>query len=135
MSTLNVPISINGGTTVPTSGLSERELFIDTQRKYLYACFDKSGKAEPIKVKSADNAVEMKSQWFNINCDTPTFEVGGFKFNGEDFVSANPNTGTYTFVDMTLIDLHKLVLKENSPTYGTNLPVTGEEGQVFFKIG
>ena len=52
-------------------------------------------------------------------------------YDGSKFTSAT----TYIMDKLSVTNLTKLVLKQDSGVYGTNLPSTGVEGQVFFKIG
>lgn len=132
MSTLTVPVSINGDTKDP-SGLEERELFLNTSTRYLFAGFDAKNTTGKIKVGFSDEAGKITKNWLNIDTssNTPVFKVGDMTYDGSKFTSAT----TYTMDKLSVTDLTKLVLKQNSGIYGTDLPSTGVEGQVFFNIG
>lgn len=139
MSQLNVPISINGGTTLPAAGkLDERELFLNTQTKYLYACFAKNSTPQPVKVVDADNASNMKCNWFTItaNNTNPTFTVGNMKFDGDTFGPTGTSaTSTFSLTQPTFFNVQKMQLSSNSgQIYGYSLPSTGMDGQIFFLI-
>ena len=133
MSTLNVPICINGDNKDPST-LEERELFINTQTKYLFSGFPNSN-VDKIKVGFSDEASKIVKNWLNIDAssDTPIFKVGSMEYNGSKFTS----TSTYIMDKLSITDLNKLVLVNNNTLYGRTLPDTAssEEGQVFFKLG
>lgn len=133
MSTLNVPICINGDNKDPST-LEERELFVNTQTKYLFSGFPNSNVAK-IKVGFSDEASKIVKSWLNIDAssDTPIFKVGNMEYNGSKFTS----TSTYIMDKLSITDLNKLVLVNNNTLYGRTLPDTAssEEGQVFFKLG
>lgn len=140
MSTLFAPIAINGGDVVPTT-LVPRELFLDTQNKYLYACFSRidndvevKTSIESVRVKSADSALSIAKNWLNIDTQTMKFEVGNLSYDGTKFTPKS-TASTYEFNQPTVTNLKKLVLDKNSQIYGATLPATGVEGQVFFKLG
>lgn len=133
MSTLNVPICINGDNKDPST-LEERELFINTQTKYLFSGFPNSN-VDKIKVGFSDESSKIVKSWLNIDTssDTPIFKVGNMEYNGSKFTS----TSTYIMDKLSITDLNKLVLVNNNTLYGRTLPDTAssEEGQVFFKLG
>ena len=133
MSTLNVPICINGDNKDPST-LEERELFINTQTKYLFSGFPNSN-VDKIKVGFSDETSKIVKSWLNIDTssDTPIFKVGNMEYNGSKFTS----TSTYIMDKLSITDLNKLVLVNNNTLYGRTLPDTAssEEGQVFFKLG
>ena len=133
MSTLNVPICINGDNKDPST-LEERELFINTQTKYLFSGFPNSN-VDKIKVGFSDEASKIVKNWLNIDAssDTPIFKVGSMEYNWSKFTS----TSTYIMDKLSITDLNKLVLVNNNTLYGRTLPDTAssEEGQVFFKLG
>lgn len=133
MSTLNVPICINGDNKDPST-LEERELFINTQTKYLFSGFPNSN-VDKIKVGFSDESSKIVKNWLNIDAssDTPIFKVGNMEYNGSKFTS----TSTYIMDKLSITDLNKLVLVNNNTLYGRTLPDTAssEEGQVFFKLG
>lgn len=133
MSTLNVPICINGDNKDPST-LEERELFINTQTKYLFSGFPNSN-VDKIKVGFSDESSKIVKNWLNIDTssDTPIFKVGNMEYNGSKFTS----TSTYIMDKLSITDLNKLVLVNNNTLYGRTLPDTAssEEGQVFFKLG
>lgn len=133
MSTLNVPICINGDNKDPST-LEERELFINTQTKYLFSGFPNSN-VDKIKVGFSDESSKIVKSWLNIDTssDTPIFKVGNMEYNGSKFTS----TSTYIMDKLSITNLNKLVLVNNNTLYGRTLPDTAssEEGQVFFKLG
>ena len=108
--TWNGIIVINGGDVLPTK-LEDRELFLQTQSKYLYAGFGST--IDTVRVKMSDETKKIN------------------KSNGNKFTASD--NSTYTLDKPTITDLNKLVL--STKMYGTNLPTTGTPGQVFFKIG
>lgn len=136
MSTLNVPICINGDNKDPST-LEERELFVNTQTKYLFSGFPNSN-VDKIKVGFSDETSKIFKSWLNIDTsfDTPVFKVGDMEYNGSQFTS----TSTYIMDRMSITNLNKLVLINNNTLYGRELPKKegkdyGVEGQVFFKLG
>lgn len=133
MSTLNVPVCINGDNKDPST-LEERELFVNTQTKYLFSGFSNSNVAK-IKVGFSDETSKIVKSWLNIDIssDTPIFKVGNMEYNGSKFTS----TSTYIMDKLSITDLNKLVLVNNNTLYGRTLPdaASSEEGQVFFKLG
>lgn len=132
---LKVPVCINGGETVP-SILDERELFLDTTKHYLYAGFSKGAVAD-VKVKSADISTQVSSGSVNIGGkDTTVFNVGNLMFDfSKDSLTRRDASKSYTIHKADIDALQKLVLDNNNAVYGTSLPSSGVEGQVFFKIG
>lgn len=133
MSTLNVPVCINGDNKDPST-LEERELFVNTQTKYLFSGFPNST-VDKIKVGFSDETSKIVKSWLNIDTssDTPIFKVGNMEYNGSKFTS----TSTYIMDKPSITDLNKLVLVNNNTLYGRTLPnaAYSEEGQVFFKLG
>lgn len=133
MSTLNVPVCINGDNKDPST-LEERELFVNTQTKYLFCGFPNSN-VDKVKVGFSDETSKIVKSWLNIDTssDTPIFKVGNMNYDGSKFTS----TSTYIMDKMSITDLNKLVLASNSALYGRTLPdvTTAVEGQVFFKLG
>ena len=133
MSTLTVPICINGDNKDPST-LDERELFINTQTKYLFSGFPNSN-VDKIKVGFSDETSKIVKSWLNIDTssDTPIFKVGNMEYNGSKFTS----TSTYIMDKLSITNLNKLVLVNNNTLYGRTLPnaAASEEGQVFFKLG
>ena len=131
---LNVPICINGGDGKP-SALDERELFLDTTNRYLYAGF--KGGPEVIKVKEADKASLVSATDVSIGGkDTTVFNVGNMIYEfGTNRLTRKDTDSQYTIHSANLDALQKLVLAKNDVVYGTSLPTSGVEGQVFFKIG
>lgn len=132
---LNVPVCINGGETLP-SILDERELFIDTAKHYLYAGFA-NGAVSDVKVKEADKASLVSSTNVSIGGkDTTVFNVGNMIYEfGTNRLTKKDATSQYTIHSANIDALQKLVLEKNGVVYGTSLPTSGVEGQVFFKIG
>lgn len=132
MSTLNVPVCIDGDNKDPST-LEERELFINTQTKYLFSGFP-NGNVDKVKVGFSDETSKIVKSWMNIDTssDTPIFKVGNMNYDGSKFTS----TSTYIMDKMSITDLNKLVLASNSALYGRTLPdvTTAVEGQVFFKL-
>lgn len=128
--TWNGIIVINGGDVLPTK-LDDRELFLQTQSKYLYAGFGST--IDTVRVKMSDETKKINKSWLNIDIsgNTPVFKIGNFTYNGNNFTAAD--NSTYTFDKPTITDLNKLVL--STQMYGTTLPTEGLPGQVFFKIG
>jgi len=131
MSTLNVPVCINGDNKDPST-LEERELFINTQTQYLFSGFS-NNKLGKVKVGFSDEAGKITKSWLNIDTSssTPVFKIGNMNYDGSKFTS----TSTYIMDKMSITNLNKLVLASDSTLYGRTLPVVGEEGQVFFKLG
>lgn len=131
MGTLNVPISINGGGSTPTT-LDDRELFVNTTTKYLYVGLpDKT--VTKVNAGTADKANKISKSWLNIDVtnDTPVFNVGNLSCNGSIFTPKSGST-TYEFNKPTFTDTQKIVLSNN--VYGSTLPTTGVQGQLFFKV-
>lgn len=128
--TWNGIIVINGGDVLPTK-LEDRELFLQTQSKYLYAGFGST--IDTVRVKMSDETKKINKSWLNIDIsgNTPVFKIGNFTYNGNNFTASD--NSTYTLDKPTITDLNKLVLSKQM--YGTTLPVNGKPGQVFFKIG
>ena len=128
--TWNGIIVINGGDVLPTK-LEDRELFLQTQSKYLYAGFGST--IDTVRVKMSDETKKINKSWLNIDIsgNTPVFKIGNFTYNGNNFTASD--NSTYTLDKPTITDLNKLVL--STQMYGTTLPVDGKPGQVFFKIG
>lgn len=133
MSTLNVPICINGDNKDPST-LEERELFVNTQTQYLFSGFS-NNKLGKVKVGFSDEASKIVKSWLNIDTssDTPVFKIGNMKYDGLQFTSDS----TYTMDKMSITNLNKLVLVNNNTLYGRELPQkeSAVEGQVFFKLG
>lgn len=130
--TWNGIIAINGGDGKP-SVLDERELYLDTNNKYLYAGFSNKS-VDTVRVKLSDEAQKISKDWLNIDVsgNNPVFKVGNLNYdNTKNIFTAT--TDTYIFNKATLTQLNKLVL--DTTMYGTTLPTKGEAGQVFFKIG
>lgn len=128
--TWNGIIVINGGDVLPTK-LEDRELFLQTQSKYLYAGFGST--IDTVRVKMSDETKKINKSWLNIDIsgNTPVFKIDNFTYNGNKFTASD--NSTYTLDKPTITDLNKLVL--STKMYGTTLPTTGTPGQVFFKIG
>lgn len=140
MSTLSVPLLINGGEGKPTlDNLSSRELFLDLTNKYLYACFcdpkdaTETPKAvETVRVQKSDETDLLKCDKFEINARLQKFIVGSMYFDGSKFTS---NT-TFTLDQTSISNLQKLVLKKGTKLFGSkeDMPSNPEEGQVFFML-
>lgn len=119
---LKVPVRINGGGSKPTS-LKERELYVDTKTGVLY--YGKSGdKVGNVGIVGSD------ANLYNFNGSTAKF--GGLLASKDGNVyKLNPIVNPYNVI-LNGVKLGTLVL--DSSNYGSTLPTTGVEGQVFFYV-
>lgn len=135
---LNIPIQINGGTNSP-SDLLERELYVrETQNGY------------ELYVGTGETAVKILAIPYTqfVQADDNSITIGNIRFdkdpNGETTFSVDGKSITCkkaTFYDLnlsraTLVNStfrEKIILTQGQ-NYGTTLPTTGEDGQLFFKI-
>lgn len=148
LSTLNVPIQINGG-DITAPQLYTRELYI-TNSYQLYVGEINSDnetkvKAQPIKVGIAENANQIKNNKnFWLNANQANFQIGYLYFNDstKTFLPTTyttsttpPNSGIkgyITFSDINLTKIPKITI--TSDMYGSAAPTTkGEEGQLYFR--
>lgn len=131
---LNVPIYINGGEGKPSTKLEERELYLDLNTAHLYAGGVTSDDYTPIRSGYADcllnNNISIDA---SLDDDASSFKLGSmhYDFSNNKFIGAFP--GAYSVEGANLTNVEKLVLSNNC--YGDALPPSGEQGQVFFKIG
>lgn len=145
MGTLNVGISINGGSGSPKSNLRARELYFDLTSKYLWAGTNNNN--SKVNCGNADSADNISNTTTNTNISSygNNITVGNFRLskrtdsqNGINWESHNASRGnrnlynTVTYVDLKQVG--KIVLDGTS--YGNSLPPNseGEEGQLFFLL-
>ena len=138
---LNIPIQINGGTASPND-LLERELYVrETQNGYeLYVGTGETAVkilAIPYTqfVQADDNSITIGDIRFNLdNTDpdnTTTFSVDGKSIRCKRATFSNLGLSDVTIGESRFTDTIILTLGKN---YGTALPLTGEDGQLFFKL-
>ena len=146
MSTLNVPIQINGNISKDgapnTFTLLERELYVD-KSGYLY--FGKNNTNNNIKCKQSDTALNLSGNWAYVNNTTEEAKFGKVVINnsGDQTHIIGDNTSNvkkcyirnfiatnFSLQNSDIINLNKLVL--NSSMCGKTLPTTGVDKQVFF---
>ena len=131
---LKVPIYINGGKGKPTNKLGERELYLNLSSAHLYAGGIGSTDYSLIRAGYADclqgSGVEINAPY---GSGTPLFKLGEltYNFSNNKFVGSAP--GAYSVDGANLTNVTKLVLSNSC--YGSTLPSSGEQGQLFFKIG
>ena len=131
---LNVPIYINGGDGNPSTKLEERELYLDLTSARLYCGGVHSADYTPIRAGYSDCLLNSK---INICASfedrSSIFALGSmyYDFSNNRFTGATP--GAYSVDGAKLTNINKLVLSSNC--YGDTLPSSGEQGQLFFKIG
>lgn len=123
---LRVPIQINGGSSTNGVTLKERELFVHTESGILY--YGKSNESptpgvsmHSVGIKGADDKL------FNFNGSTAVF--GGLNAIKQD-------NGTYKLSGNYNVELHgvkhdRLIVTDS---YGSTLPDSGVEGEIFFLI-
>lgn len=130
MSVLNVPIQINGGTSVPTTSTLtlDRELYI-TSGKDLYVNTNSSvGKVNCGVSDSTRSLVNNNTSVFNFDSSRATFSIGYLNFASNTFTSTN----NVSFSGVSYIDIPRMVLRNTM--YGTSLPSSGTQGQIFFVL-
>lgn len=131
---LKVPIYINGGKGKPTNKLGERELYLDLDSAHLYAGGIGSTDYSLIRAGYADclqgGGVEINAPY---GSGTPSFKLNKLTYNFLDNKLVGDTPGAYSVDGANLTNVTKLVL--SSSCYGSNLPSSGEQGQLFFKIG
>lgn len=131
---LKVPIYINGGNDSPATKLGERELYLNLTTSHLYAGGIGSAAYSAIRAGYADclqgSGIEINAPY---GSGTPFFKLGDltYDFSDKKFVGSAP--GAYSVEGANLTNVTKLVLSNSC--YGPNLPSSGEQGQLFFKIG
>lgn len=131
---LKVPIQINGGEGAPTTKLEDRELYLDLLSGRLYAGGIQLQDFSTIRAGAADRLINSR-----INIDATLgdsnakFQLGNmyYDFSNNKFTGTYP--GAYSIERAKLTDIQRLVL--SSGCYGYSLPSSGEQGQLFFKIG
>lgn len=135
MSVLNVPIQINGGTTVPTSTLLDRELFV-TNTRDLYV--NSGGSVGKVNCAKSEETEKLVSGWsnslFNFQPNVGYFTLGYMRFEGGTFT---PVTRDYvSFNGVNLLDVPKMVLRNTM--YGSMSQMQSisnpTQGQVFFVL-
>ncbi len=157
-----VILQINGGDKAPTTGLEERELFVDLTTGYLY--YGKSTSMAPAKIKSAEaDAVGNVNSNFYVGASDTIANIGGISFTNQGVVSArsggvapkfqgmtyenptitNPTITRGTWEDCQHLSSAAVVTDKMSTgklvvgadSFGTEFPTTNlTVGQVFFKI-
>lgn len=130
---LRIPIQLNGKPGSPANmKLLDRELFINNSTGVLYYG-DENGKAHIITVKDYNHGGKL----FNFGVDSENKSkavIGGLSIStsgsGYKFQPLQ-EIGNYN-VQFSGIKLGSLVL--TSANYGSSLPSSGVEGQIFFLI-
>ena len=149
---LNIPIQINGGTQDPDNNqnltLLERELYV-RETSDGYELYIGTGGSTPTNV-GPHTAVKVLTIPYTqfVQADDNSITIGNIRFykdpNGETTFSVDGKSITCkkaTFYDLnlsraTLVNStfrEKIILTQGQ-NYGTALPATGEDGQLFFKI-
>ena len=123
MGTLKAGISINGGESNPSS-LEERELYLNTTDMKLWSS------------KGLTSGVSMLNSHTSDETKTYTNNYLNTALNG---ISDSPSSvDDYNTLDSVFVNkLVKLVLTNLSSSntiYGSTLPATGTQGQIFFKV-
>lgn len=131
---LKVPIYINGEKGKPTSKLGERELYLDLDSAHLYAGGIGSTDYSLIRAGYAD-CLDNTTLYINApkGSTMPTFRMGTMTYNFLQDKFTSTGVGDYSVENANLLNVNKLVLSSNC--YGDTLPSSGEQGQLFFKIG
>lgn len=130
MGVLNVPIQINGGTSVPTTSTLnlDRELYV-TDEKDLYV--NTSSNVGKVNCGISDQTRRIShsnTSIFDFNVLSTTFSLGYLRYNNRVFTAS----GDVTFSGIGINNLDSLILSTN--IYGTRLPSSGTNGQVFFVL-
>lgn len=141
MSVLNVPLQINRGnyTTSTSSSLLEGEPFLDSITGTLYV---KSIRNSDVSITgksgSTNRLYNINNSWmFNFDATNPSScTIGGYKV---DYIIEGTKT-RFQFYPQTDIIINSTQLRRLETTtlsnsmYGTSLPSSGEDGQLFFLI-
>ena len=142
MSILNVPIQLNRNNGAVSSKLLDGEPFFDSSTNTLYIYSDRS-MSKDVNItgnsKSTSSLTSTQSkQLFNVNNTADDIMyVGGLN------VKKLTNTNTNFLLDAESRDVkisgvkiqnQRLTTLTHGEMYGTELPKTGEKGQLFFKI-
>lgn len=142
---LYVPIQINGGETIPQElqNALERELYIrfDTNGNYdgmLYVGKKINDETRYIpvmvdKALSAQSIGDINSEFFlSTASQHEGLRFAGFKVDYDGLKSLGDESPTPVIEKLNMSQLRKLTITEDM--YGVNLPSTGEQGQLFFKL-
>ena len=141
MSTLNVPIQINGG-EANAPQLYTRELYL-TSNYQLYAGTITSNNEtkvspQPLKVDTAnranriDNAGATGGDNFWLDANQANFKIGNLNFNASNQTFSPASTGAVTMQGINLTTIPKIVI--TTAMYGTSAPSgVGENGQLYFR--
>lgn len=149
MGTLKAGISINGGESNPSS-LEERELYLNTTDMKLWSSKGLTSGVSMLNSHTSDETKTYTNNYLNtaLNADGRTDRVGNFdieKSTGKaatwktSGISDSPSSvDDYNTLDSVFVNkLVKLVLTNLSSSntiYGSTLPATGTQGQIFFKV-
>ena len=142
MSTLNVPIQINGG-EANAPQLYTRELYL-TSNYQLYAGTISSNNEtkvspQPLKVDTANRANRIDNEdhgdnfWLDAN--QSNFKIGNLNFSSTNNTFSTSSTGAVTMQGINLTTIPKIVI--TTAMYGTADPnlssKPGENGQLYFR--
>lgn len=131
---LNIPIQINGGKGKPSNKLAERELYLDTTNACLYGGGVDSANYTPIRAGFADCLLNTSiTIAASLESSSSIFKLGNMSYDFSNNKLKGTDPGAYSVDGANLTNINKLVL--SNICYGATLPSSGEQGQLFFKIG
>lgn len=140
MSTLNAGISINGGNTTPQT-LRERELFLNTQDMSIWSVVPSQSAPRKLNSNQSDSTLSFSNTSTNTSMTSSgvTIRVGNFDISGSKsstWKTRDANTNDIsTFNTLDSIDINQLGrLVLHNKVYGSKLPDSGVQGQVFFLL-
>lgn len=133
---LNVPIRINGQDSssdpIPSS-LTTRELFVAINGD-LYTGTGQSRIKVNCNVSDSTKSIvsTVDSSMLNLSISSSTFSLGGLNYNNSNKTFTSSSVGSTKFSGIGLENIPRIVL--NSQMYGSSLPSSGTQGQLFFLL-